>query len=54
MIFSNFNSKVECLDYVFWNRGDLVFKLVEAHGTKDNKQIKTWAFFCEGKKLDEV
>lgn len=50
----NFNSKIECLDYVFWNRGDLVYKLVQTHGTKDNKQIRTWSFFCEGKQLDEV
>ena len=30
----SFNTKKECLDYVFWNRGDLVYKLVEVHGVK--------------------
>ena len=49
-----FSSKVECLDHVFWERADLVYKLVDVHGVKDGKQIKTWAFFCEGEKVNEV
>ena len=50
----SFNTKKECLDYVFWNRGDLVYKLVEVHGVKKGKQLKTWAFYCENRKLKEV
>ena len=49
-----FNGKVECLDYVFWNKADLVYKLAETHGERDGKNLKTWAFFCEGRELDEV
>ena len=28
----SFNTKAECLDYVFWNKAELVYKLVEVHG----------------------
>ena len=49
-----FNGKVECLDYVFWNKAELVYKLAEVHGKRNGNNLKTWAFFCEGKPLDEV
>ena len=32
-----FNSKVECLDYVFWNKANLVYKLAETHGERDGQ-----------------
>ena len=49
-----FNGKVECLDHVFWNKAELVYKLAEVHGKRNGNNLKTWAFFCEGKPLDEV
>jgi hypothetical protein len=49
-----FTSKVECLDHIFWNKGELVYKLVEVHGTREGKTLKTWAFYCEGTQLEEV
>ena len=49
-----FKTKIECLDYVFWNKAELVYKLVEVHGTREDKTIKTWTFFCEGTQLEEV
>ena len=30
-----FTSKIECLDHIFWNKGELVYKLVEVHGTRE-------------------
>ena len=50
----SFDTKQECLDYVFWNKGDLVYKLVEVHGVKHDKLLKTWAFYCENRQLEEV
>ena len=50
----SFNTKSECLDYVFWNKAELVYKLVEVHGVKEGNQLKTWAFFCENRQLEEV
>ena len=50
----SFNTKGECLDYVFWNKAELVYKLVEVHGVKEGNQLKTWAFFCENRHLEEV
>ena len=50
----SFNTKAECLDHVFWNRAELVYKLVEVHGVKEGNQLKTWAFFCENRHLEEV
>lgn len=49
-----FKSKVECLDYVFWNKGELVLELADVHGQRDGQQLRTWAFFCEGRRLEEV
>ena len=50
----SFNTKAECLDHVFWNKAELVYKLVEVHGVKEGNQLKTWAFFCENRQLEEV
>tara|TARA_E500000305_G_scaffold92843_1_gene81040 strand:+ start:513 stop:740 length:228 start_codon:yes stop_codon:yes gene_type:complete len=50
----SFNTKAECLDHVFWNKAELVYKLVEVHGVKEGNQLKTWAFFCENRHLEEV
>ena len=50
----SFNTKAECLDYVFSNKAELVYKLVEVHGVKEGNQLKTWAFFCENRQLEEV
>lgn len=50
----SFNTKAECLDHVFWNKAELVYKLVEVHGVKKGNQLKTWAFFCENRHLEEV
>jgi len=49
-----FDTKIECLDYVFWNKTELVTKLAEDNGAKEGKGLKTWAFYCENRQLEEV
>tara|TARA_B100000963_G_C22593791_1_gene656863 strand:+ start:1109 stop:1336 length:228 start_codon:yes stop_codon:yes gene_type:complete len=49
-----FETKVECLDYVFWNKVELVTKLAEEKGNINGKSLQTWAFFCEKRILEEV
>ena len=49
-----FDTKIECLDYVFWNKTELVTKLAEDHGAKEGKGLKTWALYCENRQLEEV
>mgnify|MGYP001214243112 FL=1 len=53
-ILKTFETKQECLDFVFWNKVDLVMELAEEKGTYQEKQLKTWAFYCENRKLKEV
>ena len=46
----SFNTKKECIDYLFWNKGDLVEKLYSVHvEDEQGNNIKTWAFFCENR-----
>jgi hypothetical protein len=47
-----FEGKGACLDYVFWNRGELVEGLYDIHSEKDGKPLKTWAFYCEGRNIE--
>ena len=49
-----FQSREECHDYLFWNQAEIVTELAIAHGMEDGKALKTWAFFCENRKLHEV
>jgi len=32
----------------------LVYELAEVHGKRNGQNLRTWAFFCEGRELDEV
>ena len=52
---AQFTSREQCLEHVFWNRADLVEQLYDVHSVdeKGNK-IKTWAFYCESRRLPEV
>jgi|TARA_R100000030_G_scaffold96856_3_gene85381 hypothetical protein len=48
---------MECLDWVFWNKAELVEDLYKSH-VKDEKgnDIRTWSFYCENRfiELEEV
>ena len=50
-----FESREACHDFLFWNQAKIVTELAIAHGV-DSKgnSLKTWAFFCENRELDEV
>ena len=49
-----FQSREECHDYLFWNQAEIVTELAITHGMEDGKALRTWAFFCENRKLREV
>ena len=49
-----FESREACHDYLFWNQAQIVTELAIAHGVSKGKSLKTWAFFCENRILEEV
>ena len=52
-----FKGRGACLDYIFWNKAELVEQLYSVHvEDEQGNDLKTWAFFCEGRKifLEEV
>jgi len=53
-LLKSFDSKVECLDYVFWSKKTLVQTLMKEHGEREFEMLKTWAFYCENRPLEEV
>ena len=53
-LLKSFETKVECLDYVFWNKKTLVKALTAEHGAREAELLKTWAFYCENRPLEEV
>ena len=50
----SFEARQECLDFVFWNKVELVMELAEEKGNYDGTPLKTWAFYCENRELEEV
>jgi len=52
----SFDSKVECMNYTWDNKVDMIDTLLEMHRQKEGKELKTFAFFCENRyvNLDEV
>ena len=50
----SFEARQECLDFVFWNKVELVMELAEEKGNYDGKPLKTWAFYCANRELEEV
>ena len=51
-----FDTKIECLDYTWDNKVDMIDELFDMHKEVDGKKLKTFAFYCENRyvKLDEV
>ena len=52
-----FNSRSECLSYIWDNKALLVEELFRIHGIhEDGRRLKTWGFYCEAKEInvDEV
>ena len=48
-----FNSRSECLSYIWDNKALLVEELFRIHGIhEDGHRLKTWGFYCEAKRVD--
>ena len=45
-----FETKIECHEYMWDNKADMVLELFESHLQDENgNDLKTWAFFCENR-----
>ena len=53
-ILKSFDTKHECLDFVFWNNMEMIMELAKEKGTYQGKNLKTWTFYCETRRLNEV
>ena len=47
-----FEGRGACLDYIFWNKAELVEGLYDIHSELDGKPLTTWSFFCEGRNIE--
>ena len=48
-----FKGRGACRDYIFWNKAELVEQLYSGHiEDEQGNDLKTWAFFCEGRKIE--
>tara|TARA_Y100001937_G_C7094248_1_gene319333 strand:- start:364 stop:609 length:246 start_codon:yes stop_codon:yes gene_type:complete len=48
-----FTGRGACLDHIFWSKAELVEELYSVHETdEEGNKISTWAFFCEGRKIE--
>ena len=52
----SFDTKYECMEYTWDNKVEMVDTLLDMHRYKEDKELKTFAFFCENRyvNLDEV
>ena len=53
-LLKSFDTKRECLDFVFWNKLEMIMELAEEKGTYEGQSLKKWTFYCENRRLDEV
>ena len=53
-LLKTFDTRQECLDFVFWNIVEMIMELAEEKGTYEGQSLKTWAFYCENRQLEEV
>jgi|TARA_R100001443_G_scaffold109421_1_gene120692 hypothetical protein len=52
----SFDTKFDCLDYVWDNKVDMIDGLLEVHREVDGVKLRTFAFYCENRfvELEEV
>ena len=52
----SFDTKYECIEYTWDNKVEMIDTLLDMHRYKEDKELKTFAFFCENRyvQLDEV
>ena len=53
-LLKTFDTRQECLDFVFWKKVEMIMELAEEKGTYEGQSLKTWAFYCENRHLEEV
>ena len=53
-LLKTFDTRQECLDFVFWHKVEMIMELAEEKGTYEGQSLKTWAFYCENRQLEEV
>ena len=53
-LLKTFDTRQECLDFVFQNKFEMIMDLAEEKGTYEGQSLKTWAFYCENRQLEEV
>ena len=53
-LLKTFDTRQECLDFVFWINVEMIMELAEEKGTYEGRSLKTWAFYCENRQLEEV
>tara|TARA_R110002012_G_scaffold318824_1_gene537838 strand:- start:637 stop:870 length:234 start_codon:yes stop_codon:yes gene_type:complete len=51
-LLKSFDSKHECLDYVWDNKVEMIDGLLEVHREVEGIKLRTFDFFCENKFLD--
>lgn len=50
----SFDTRIECLNFVHWNKVHLVDGLYDMHRFSEDKELTTFSFFCENRRLEEV
>ena len=55
-LIKSFDTKTDCLDYVWNNKVKMIDGLLDVHREVDGVELKTFAFYCENRfiKLEEV
>ena len=53
-LLKSFDTRQECLDFVFCNKVEMIMELAEEKGTYEGQSLKPWAFYCENRQLEEV
>tara|TARA_R100001015_G_C4590220_1_gene145794 strand:+ start:152 stop:385 length:234 start_codon:yes stop_codon:yes gene_type:complete len=52
----SFDTKYDCIEYTWQNKVDMIDELLSIHRNLGDKELKTFAFYCENRyvEMDEV
>ena len=55
-LIKSFDTKIDCIEYTWENKVEMIDELFNIHKEVDGKKLKTFAFYCENRyvKLEEV
>ena len=48
----SFDTKYDCIEYTWQNKVDMIDELLSIHRNLGDKELKTFAFYCENRTLD--